>query len=153
LRMPRARSLARKLQRNVDEKRQSGLEAAGCNSADFTQPVEIVPATVSLICERRIHEPVAQHELAFGQRWTNDAGDVRRPRGVDQHRLGERVDIDRAIEKNRAYGVSNGRAARLASDHDWPLPTQPLRKTGEQGALAASLNPLNGDEHLSLLIL
>ncbi len=104
----------RKLDRNVEEKREIRGDALRRDERKIEQHLDVEAAPETLIGDRRIREAIAQHELPGFERRCNHFDHELRPRGIEEKRFCERIDLRVRIDKNRAQRIAEAGPAGLA---------------------------------------
>jgi len=136
------------LDRDVEEDREIGREAAGGRSGHGADDVEGDPTAVTLIGQGRVDVPVRDHGPPGFESRPHDLGHVLRPVGEIEEHLGRGVHVAvRRVEEEAPDRASQGRPAGLPGEDD----TAP-EGGGEArglGALAAPLHSLERDERHS----
>ena len=111
-------------------------------------PLEPHLASQPLIDAGRIDVAVAEHDGAARDRRLDQPGQMIRPRGGKEQKLGQRVPaLDRTLDQQPADRLGTGRAAGLAGADDLAAQAlEPRGEAGELGALAGTLAALDRQE-------
>jgi len=140
---------------NVKQNRQVRLSAAADDSVERLNGPDSQLPPVALVSSARVIEPVADHNLASGQRRADDLIEVLGARGVHQREFGQRMTFRGAAtalaaggqEEEAADLLAHRRAAWLASSaNSIPQRPQVVNEKALVSALARPINPFERDE-------
>ena len=134
----------------------SGVSPPVATLVGRPQPLEIKAARESLIGERGIGKPVAEHHGALPQCRSDEMCDVLTSRSEDQHGFGLRRDwfVRRRREENMADRFS-GCSATWFSGLEYAVSclSQRLREVANLGAFPTTFDSLQGNKQAASLLL
>ncbi len=124
-----------------------GQQAAGDTEVQLEHVLHAEPAGNSLVGERRVDVPVADHPGPSVERRLDHPRDVLRAGGGEESRLRPGSHVE-PVQDDVADRLAEWRAARLAGLDDLvTLPTQPLGEQCRLRRLPRSVLSLEADEH------
>lgn len=138
--------------RAIEHEGELRQQAEPCGSFDGAHEIERQPASVGLVGERRFRISIAEHDLAPRERRPDNRLHVLGAIGEDEKQLGESRGGERIVKKERADPLAERCASRLAgyAHAKARLFERPCEKR-DVGALAASLDPFDGNEQIRQL--
>ena len=122
----------------------SGHSPSTAQSLIAPQLVEVEPAAVALVGERRVDAAIADHVPAGGQRRAHHLGEVLGPVGGRDQRLGAVGEVGRRVGVVEDRRAAARRSAVPPVSRVSTAPSAAARQRG-LGALAAALGTLEGD--------
>src|SRR5437867_7980282 len=132
----------------VEEQGEVGHDAAGRTRVQLTDQIGIDAASVTLVRDRRVGVPVAEHDAAPVEPRPDLFRDVLLPRGHEEEDFDEGLGLDaRALEQATHLG-SEPCSVGLARVFDLTtLPTKPSLESPHLGRLARPLDALERDQY------
>ncbi len=139
-----ARARGSVLRREVEQKREVGLQPA---RREVVHPLDILdpkPTRAALVGERRVEKPVRHHHLPLGQCRQDHLRHELRPRRRKQKCLGLRRQLDRRVLQQLPHPLARRRPAGLA--HSQRFVAKRLAQQPRLRGLTGSIDALKGDE-------
>src|SRR5215467_11508121 len=131
----------------IEEQGEIGHDAAGCACVQLADQVEIDPATVALIGDRRVRIAIAEHDAVPIEPGPDLLGDVLLTGGHEEEDLDERLGLNARTLEETSHRDAEPRPVRLARVLHLPaLPTKPSLEPHHLGGLARPFDALERDQ-------